>query len=122
MADFIYLNVNPEKKRISDCVTRAIHFTTKIPYGKVRKKLFHTARLLDCEKLCMTCYSFLIEQVLKCKRVNCDNMTIDDFCEYYPYGTYLVRMEGHISSIVNSTCYDIWDCRDKILTDAWEVK
>lgn len=121
MADFIYLNVNPDKKKISDCVTRAIHFTTGIPYNKVRQKLYYTAKLLDCEKLCMCCYSFLIENVLKCKRVNCDNMTINDFARHYPYGTYLVRMNGHISSLFNGTCYDIWDCRDQVLTDAWQV-
>lgn len=121
MAEFVYLNVNPDRKKISDCVTRSIHFTTGIPYNEVRQKLYHTAKLLDCEKLCMCCYSFFIENVLKCKRVNCDNMTIHDFAKHYPYGTYLVRMEGHISSLVNGTCYDIWDCRNQVLTDAWQV-
>lgn len=121
MQEFIYLNVNPDKKTISDCVTRAIHFTTGMPYSVVRSKLFHTARLLDCEKLCMSCYSFLIEEVLKCKRVDCDDMNIYDFCLAYPKGRYLVRMSGHISSIFNGDCYDIWDCRNETLTDAWKV-
>ena len=72
MADYVYLNVNPDKLTVSDCVTRAITLTTGLSYSKVRKMLFHTAKLLGCEKLCVMCYKFLIEDVLKCRMVNCD--------------------------------------------------
>ena len=40
MADYVYLNVNPDNMTVSDCVTRAIHTTTGIPYSNVRKMLF----------------------------------------------------------------------------------
>lgn len=121
MAEFIYLNVNPDKKRVSDCVTRAIHFTTGIPYEDVRKKLYYTARLFNCEKLCMCCYRHYIEKVLGCQYVNCDGETLESFADKHKDGKFLVRMNGHISSVVNGNCYDIWDCRDEFLTDAWKV-
>lgn len=119
---FIYHNINPDGDREQDCVTRAISLCCNLPYSTVRSKLYHTSKLLDCEKLCVCCYKFLIEEVLKCRRVNCDGMRVGDFAYNYPNGTYLVRMDGHISSVINGDLWDTWDCRDRIVTDAWEVK
>lgn len=121
MAKFVYLNVNPDNSKENDCVTRAISLASNIEYSTIRKKLFHTARLLDCEKLCHTCYSFFIEQVLKGKPVNCDYMSVNDFADLHPYGVYLVRMQGHISTIIDGVVYDIWDCRKSLLTNAWQL-
>ena len=123
MAKFCYLNVNPDKVSINDCVTRAISLATGIPYPMIRKKLFHTAKLLNCEKLCVMCYKFLIEDVFKCRRVNCDNMYPADFADLNPEGTYLLRVNGHIMCLKACCIYDIFDSRymDK-LTDAWKVK
>ena len=122
MADYVYLNVNPDKLTVSDCVTRAITLTTGLSYSKVRKMLFHTAKLLGCEKLCVMCYKFLIEDVLKCIRVNCDGMYPDDFANLHPQGTYLLRMNGHICSCIDGKIYDIFDSRYyDFLTDAWRV-
>ena len=122
MAKFIYYNQNPDGNKENDCVTRAISLATNIKYSSIRKKLFHTAKLLDCEKLCHTCYSFLIENVLKCTPVNCDYMSVDEFAEINNKGIYLARMSGHITTIINGCIYDIWDCRDSLLTNAWKVK
>lgn len=122
MANFIYLNVNPDNTHSSDCVTRAISLASGLSYPEIRRKLFHSSKLLNCEKLCSTCYSFLIEHVLKCRPIKCDNMTVREFADLHPYGIYLVRMAGHISTIINGDCYDIWNCLDQKLTNSWKVK
>jgi hypothetical protein len=122
MARFVYYNRNPDGEKESDCVTRAISLATGLSYPQIRKKLYYTAKLLDCEKLCNCCYSFLIERVFNCKPVNCDGMTVNDFANIHPVGVYLVRMRGHISTIWNGDVVDIWDCRDCELTNAWQVK
>lgn len=122
MAKFEYLNVSPDLGHHNDCVTRAITLATGLPYKKVRKKLFHTAKLLECEKLCVMCYKFLIEDVFKGKRTNCDGMFPADFADLHPKGTYLLRMNGHICCLINNTIYDIFDSRYMdYLTDAWLI-
>lgn len=123
MAELVYYNRNPDGNRENDCVTRAISLACDIPYADVRKMLFHTAKLLNCEKLCVMCYKFLIEDVLKCKRVNCDGMMPADFADLNPRGIYLLRVSGHIICLINGCIYDIFDSRYMdFLTDAWEVK
>ncbi len=123
MAKFCYLNVNDDKVKRNDCVTRAITLASGLPYHKVRSKLRHTARLLDCVKLCPTCYGFFIQQVLGGIPKNCEGMTVGEFADLHPQGTYLIRIKGHLTCIKDpATVYDIWDCRERYCDLAWEVR
>lgn len=122
MAKFVYWNENLDRQKVSDCVTRAITLASGLPYSEVRRKLRYTGRLLDCQRLCLSCYSFFIEEILLGKRTNCDNMTVGEFADAHPLGVYLIRMEGHISTIIDNTVYDIFDCRKHLLTNAWEIR
>ena len=121
MARFVYFNQNDDQAKRNDCVTRAISLASGLPYSTVRRKLRYTARLLDCQKLCVSCYEFLIREVLGGTPVNCENMSIDDFAELHPNGTYLLRMDGHITTLVDFTLYDIFDCRQERITNAWKM-
>lgn len=122
MSKFSYYNINPKGERVSDCVTRAITLASGLDYQEVRDKLRYTAKLLNCDKLCVCCYRHLLDDVLKYQRVDCDGYSLGDFADKHPYGVYLVRMNGHISCLIDGTVYDIWDCRDEWLTDAWKVE
>ena len=121
MSQFIYFNVNPEGYEEEDCVIRAIKLATGLEYEEVEEKLWLTAELLNCCELCVSCYRHLLDDVFKFQRVECDGLTVGEFADLYPYGTYLVRMNGHLSCIINNSIYDIWDCRNEWLTDAWRV-
>lgn len=122
MAKFVYLNVEPGKIKKNDCVTRAIKLVSGLSYSTIRKKLFHTKKLIDCESAyCPTCYSFLIQEVLGGVSKNCDNMTVEEFANKHPNGNYLVRIEGHLTAICNSVIFDIWDCRSRYCSLAWRV-
>lgn len=122
MARYFYYNQNPDGGKENDCVTRAISLATGIEYPEIRKKLFHVSRLYNCPKLTLCCYKYLIDDILKIPRVFCDGLTVEEFADMHPYGTYLVRMSGHISCIIDNIVYDIFDCRDMELTDAWKVE
>ena len=120
MAKYIYYNVNPRGERTEDCVTRSISLASGRPYHEIQYKLQLVADLLDCEKLCVTCYKHLIEDVFCFRRVNCDDMTVGEFADLNPEGVYLIRMNGHISTVIDGCIIDIWDCRWEEPTDAWE--
>lgn len=122
MAKFVYYNNNPNGLRTEDCVTRAITLASGLPYYTIQEKLYYTSKLLDCDKLCICCYKFLLDDVFKYKRMNCDNLLVDEFVDMHPYGVYLLRINGHITCAIDDTVYDIWDCRDELVTDAWRVE
>ena len=122
MASFRYFNINPNGEHRNDCVTRAISLASKMPYSEARKKLRCVATLFDCSRICMSCYKHLIENVLYYKPLDCDGMTVGEFADMHPKGIYLVRMNQHISTIIDNTIYDIFDCRNHIITNAWEAR
>lgn len=121
MAGYVFYNQNPDGERESDCVTRAISFATGIDYVDIRRKLYHSAKLNDCDKLCVCCYRCLLENIFKFDPVDCQNMTVEEFADTHPNGVYILRIDGHLTCIKNGIVYDIWDCRTEELTDAWRV-
>lgn len=122
MSRFIYYNANPDKKTISDCVLRALSLGTGLSYPTIRRKLYHSAKLFECARLNVDCYAHLLEDVFKFPQIETFGMTVGKFADAHPYGIYLVRMNGHISTIWWGNVVDIWDCRSSYITDAWEVK
>lgn len=121
MANYVRYIHNDDKVTRNDCVTRAISLASGLQYSTVRKKLRYTGRLLGCQRLCVSCYEWLIREVLGGTPVNCEGMSVNDFAELHPYGTYLLRMDGHITTLIDFTLYDIFDCRRHKITNAWKM-
>jgi hypothetical protein len=123
MAKFRYYNRDEDGVHRNNCVTRAISLASGMSMGETRRKLRCVAILFDCApRICMSCYKHLIENVLYYKPLDCDGMTVGEFADMHPQGTYLVRMEQHISIIIDNCVNDIFDCRGHLLTNAWEVR
>jgi hypothetical protein len=123
MAKFRYYNRDEDGVHRNNCVTRALSLASGMSMGETRRKLRCVAILFDCApRICMSCYKHLIENVLYYKPLNCDGMTVGEFADMHPQGTYLVRMEQHISIIIDNIVYDTFNCLDNILTNAWEVR
>ena len=122
MAKYRYVNLNPNGEHRNDCVTRAISLASGLDYSEVRRKLRHTSRLLDCIRLCWSCYSFFITEVLGCRQVNCDGLTVGEFADLHPQGIYLIRIKGHLTVIKDNVCYDLWNCLGRECDLAWQIK
>lgn len=116
---FKYVNLNPDGLEIEDCVCRAISLASGLQYTDVRDKLWLTSKLFECEELTVCCYSNLLDKVLEYPSVDCRGLTVAEFAQRHPKGIYLVRMDMHITCIVDGVINDIWDCGERIATHAW---
>ena len=121
MAKFIYLNVSPENEHKNDCVTRAITLATGLKYSRVRKMLFHSAKLMQCSKLECSCYSHLLDDTFKFPRVQCRGITVGEFADAHPYGTYIIRVRGHATVVKDGNSLDTFDCRDMMCDICWQL-
>lgn len=120
MADLYYFNNNPYGYTDSDCVSRAITLATGEDYTEVGRKLYLIGELLDMEKLNVNCYQFLISKVYGFPEVKFHKgMTVGEFAEQHPQGIYLIRMEGHITTLIDGDLWDLWNASDKIPTNIW---
>ena len=122
MDEYYYLNLNPLGEEEQDCVCRAISLATGLSYYEVEEKLHLTARLFDCEELCVCCYKHLLDSVFAYPKVYCYGMTVRQFMHAHPRGTFILRMDGHCTCIINGRLFDTHDCLNGRLTDAWSVE
>ena len=122
MARYEFLNLNPLGKKEEDCVCRAISLALDEDYYFIQDKINIIGDLFDCEELCVCCYKFLLDNVYHLERIEeYQGHTIEEFADSNPYGKYLIRVEGHLTCVIDNVCYDIWDCRDKIVDIVWKV-
>lgn len=118
-----FKNVNPLGAKELDCVTRAITGALDLNYYEVKNKLELVGALFECEKLCVCCYKFLLDEVYGLDRIEeYSGLTIDEFSGFCPSGKFLIRVDNHLTYLENSVVYDIWDCRDEIVRIVWVVE
>lgn len=123
MAKYKFLNVNPLGEIEEDCVCRAISLALDEDYYKIQEKLYLVAKLFECEYLCVCCYKYLLDNVYDLKRIEeVKGMTVEEFANYFPVGIFIVRVEGHLTCVIDNNIMDIWDCRDELVDLVWEVK
>lgn len=123
MARYDFLNINPLGLKESDCVTRAIALALDEDYYTIKRKLELVAELFECEELCVCCYKFLLDDVYGLDRIEeYAGVTIEEFSKYHPTGTFLIRVDGHLTALIEGTLYDIWDAREEIVRIVWVVK
>lgn len=122
MAKYQFLNINPLGELEEDCVCRAISLALDEDYCKIQNKLHLVADLFECEMLCICCYKYLLDEVYGLERIEeFSGMTIDEFLHYHPEGTYLIRIDNHLTCAIDGTVLDIWDCTNHEIRLIWKV-
>ena len=103
-------------------MTRAITLAFNESYYRIQERLRSNSDLFECDTLYVGCYSHLLDDVHKLHRVyGVEGMPISDFLYTHPKGTYLIRVDQHLTCARDGIIYDIWDCTDEIIDIVWEV-
>lgn len=121
---FKYVNLNPLNRHVDDCVIRAISMATNSDYEYVYMKLSQLAldygTMVDDVNFVE---GFLDSRYNKlCFNKNSLKIDLNDFCDMYSEGVYIVTMQGHITCVKDGDFYDIWDCGNKKIWCAWKVE
>lgn len=115
-----FYNANEQGNFVSDCTVRAISAALNIPWGEAYKELSDEAR----EKGLMMDNVYFIEGYLdeRFDRMCNYELTVGEFVQHHPMGTFLITMPSHITVAIDGTVYDTFDCSDKKMWCAWRVK
>nr|DAL91365.1 MAG TPA: hypothetical protein [Caudoviricetes sp.] len=118
-----FLNLQPLGRKEEDCVCRAISLGLDEDYYTIQHKLELIGDLFDCEELCVCCYKHLLDNVYELERYESyQGMTIEEFLNLNPKGTFIIRVQGHLTCGIDGVLYDIWDCRNEIVDIVWKVE
>ena len=124
-----FLNVHPKGLRVGDCVKRAITTATGMDYMEVQRELNRYKKVSGCSKFNENKnWKGYVENVLHGQKMSFQavqgnpRMNGERFCGEFPKGNYILRMAGHLSCCIDGVIYDTWDCSDKCVYNAWEIK
>ena len=115
-----YHNQNPLGRNTADCVIRSISIAEGKTWDETYEELSHIAKH---EGILLDDVNF-VERYLdkRYKRACHYSKTVGEFMEEHKKGIYLVTMPSHITCIVDGVLYDTFDCRDRRMWCAWNVK
>lgn len=121
---FRYFNSNPVgNNRSGDCGVRALSKALGISWDEAFDLLSNNARLMGDmtdSKVVMTAtlrqFGFFKENI---PHTCPECLTVREFCQYNPVGTYILGTQSHIVTVISGSYYDIWDCGDEIVDCFW---
>lgn len=110
---FRYLNPNPEKRLIGDCVIRAIAIAQNRPWLDVYDDICYQGRLMFDMPSANEVWGEYLKMLGYIKKT-CNDSSIIDFCYNHPIGIFIVGTGTHVVTIINGDYYDTWNSGDEI--------
>ena len=110
---WIEYNPNPIAKRVGDCAIRAVSKATGQEWERTYIDL-----VLEGYSMCdMPSSNAVWGEYLRNNGFErgivpneCPNcFTLNDFCQAYPQGTYVVALPNHAVAVIDGNYYDEWD-------------
>lgn len=121
-----YTNLNPAKKNVGDCVVRAICLATGKTWLSVYDDICLVGRQeYDMPNADVVWGRYLHELgfepfILPNRRPQC--VTINQFCQMFPRGTFIIGTGSHAVAVVDGDYYDSWDSGDQIASYFWRIR
>ena len=110
-------NPNPRGKRVGDCVIRALSAATDKSWEEIYVELCLLGYIMgDLPSSNRVWDNYLKTQGFSRHIVSAECLecyTIQDFCNEYPYGTYVVGTGSHAAAIKDGVLLDSWDSSDE---------
>ena len=115
---WIEYNSNPLKKRVGDCVIRAISKALNQPWEDIYIDL--TLQGLSMGDLLSSNSVWgaylknkgFVREIIPNECPDC--YTIKDFCAEHPNGTYVIGTGTHCVCVVDGCLYDTWDSSEEV--------
>lgn len=116
-------NPNPIKNRVGDCTVRAISkalgqdwettYAGLTAYGFIRGDMPNANHVWGAYLKSKGFKQYVIETIK-------EFYTVDDFCNDYPLGTFILAIDGHVVCVEDGFYYDTWDSGGEIPIYYWK--
>ena len=120
---FVQYNANDKNKSTDDCVRRALSLAYNLDYKDVRKELNQIAKELNdntyqhskviTEFINRHGYQYIDEAA--------KGLTVDEYSIINPIGIYILDLPKHLTCMIDSTIFDLWDCSKEVIRQAYVI-
>ncbi len=112
MGKYVSYNPNPDGIRVGDCVIRALSKALGQTWEETYIDLSVEGLLMgDLPSANAVWGAYLRRKGYQREIIpnNCpDCYTVEDFCDDYPQGTYILAISGHVVCVVDGQFFDSW--------------
>ena len=118
-----FYNANPKGRRVNDYTVRAYSLAKGISWDEAYEELSYYAQqeaIMPDEVKYID--GFLSQKYKRVCGCHGEGMTVHEFMRQYPYGVYLITMNGHITCVIDGCVYDTFDPSDRLVWDAYIIK
>ena len=119
---WVKTNENPVSANTGDCAVRAISIALGISWEKAYTLLSVNGFLMGLLPDRDAVWSSVLRQHGFKKHLvpNCpDCYTVREFCMDYPRGTYVLKCEMHVLTVIDGSYYDSWDSGNEPVLYFW---
>lgn len=117
---FEIYNPNPEQRNVGDCTVRAISKATGHSWEQTYIGLCLQGFMLGDMPSANAVWGAYLRSMGFRRAMAPDDITVAEFSEEYPQGTYILALSGHVVCISDGTIYDTWNSGNEIVLYYWQ--
>lgn len=123
MSSWIRFNPNPVNARVEDCAQRAIAAALDVDWDTASDLIYEMAKGMGTTTHDDAAWGAVLRRAGFVRAVipnRCpDCYTVSDFCRDHPRGVYVLKLSGHVATVIDGHVYDTWDSSAEIPTYYW---
>ena len=118
-----FFDNNPVRTGAIDCTVRAIAKALDVSWEQAHVMLSLNSFLMGTVQVDDLVWGSILRQHGFSRQMvedTCPNCyTVDMFCEDHPKGTYVVKSQDHVATVIDGTLYDSWPSGGKTVLYFW---
>ena len=123
---YVFYEPNPVRTGAIDCATRAVAKALDVTWERAYVLLSLNGFLMGNDPASDEVWGSVLRQRGYQRHIipnDCpDCFTVAQFAEEHPIGTYVVKSENHVATIIDGNLYDSWPSQDKVVLYYWTNK
>lgn len=117
---FEYFNPNPTSKNVGDCTVRALSKALNQTWDETYAGIAIEGFIIgDMPSANAVWGAYLRRHGFK-RELAPDDITVAEFADEHPRGTYILALSGHVVCIIDGTLYDTWHSENEIVLYFWQ--
>lgn len=114
-----FYNSNPEGRNVGDCTVRALSKALGQDWDKTYIGVALEGFMRgDMPSANATWGAYLRRHGFR-RELAPDDVTVAEFADAHPHGTYILALSGHVVCIADGTLYDTWHSENEIVLYYW---
>ena len=118
---YIQFNANPKKRKVGDCVIRAISLALNTAYDVEVRLLINNSEYFNCDLLVKDCYGKLLDD-LGYKKYYGYGRTVKEVAEDFYDKKLVVRVPSHVDACLYGDVYDVWNSSHEPVDVFWVIE